>query len=266
MKTLYQASNALEAHMILHLLEQQGLSGRVDGEYLQGAIGELPAAGLVRVMVDEHDYAAAKKLVDQWDARQPAQEAPALPAVRKSHPGIGWGVFACGLVAGMLCTYAYFRTPVSADGIDHNGDGSLDEKWTYARSNLMMKSEIDRNLDGKFDYLLTYGRNGTVESAEFDDDFDGVFESRAVYLAGNLRLMEVDTDGDQYRDFKINYQHGVLHSNEYIYPASGLPQKIEYFKFGKLTHAEIDTDNDGKLDQRKNYDKLGEVMWTEAIK
>lgn len=38
MKVVYQASNAVEAHMILHLLEQQGLAGRIDGEYLQEAL------------------------------------------------------------------------------------------------------------------------------------------------------------------------------------------------------------------------------------
>ena len=73
MKKLYEASNSVEAHMILNLLEQEGLTGRVDGEYLQGGVGELPAAGLVRVMVAEEDYAAAKSIVDKWDAAQPAQ-------------------------------------------------------------------------------------------------------------------------------------------------------------------------------------------------
>lgn len=32
MKLLYEASNSLEAHMILNLLEQEGLSGRIDGD------------------------------------------------------------------------------------------------------------------------------------------------------------------------------------------------------------------------------------------
>ena len=51
MKRVFQAANAIEAHMILHLLQQSGIPGHVEGEYLQGGIGELPAAGLVNVVV-----------------------------------------------------------------------------------------------------------------------------------------------------------------------------------------------------------------------
>ena len=53
MKLLYEAANTVEAHMILNLLEQSSLSARIDGEYLQGGVGELQAIGIVRVMVDE---------------------------------------------------------------------------------------------------------------------------------------------------------------------------------------------------------------------
>ncbi|GMW06630.1 MAG: hypothetical protein AMXMBFR8_14270 [Nevskiales bacterium] len=49
MKRIYEAANAIEAHMIVHLLGQAGIEGRVEGEYLQGGVGELPAVGLVGV-------------------------------------------------------------------------------------------------------------------------------------------------------------------------------------------------------------------------
>lgn len=71
MQLAYEAQNSIEAHMLLHMLEQAGLSARVDGEYLQGAIGELQAIGLVRVMVDDADYLAARKLIEEWDQQQP---------------------------------------------------------------------------------------------------------------------------------------------------------------------------------------------------
>jgi tRNA nucleotidyltransferase/poly(A) polymerase len=45
MKTIYQAVNAIEAHMLRDLLAQEGLSPVIQGEHLQGAVGELPAAG-----------------------------------------------------------------------------------------------------------------------------------------------------------------------------------------------------------------------------
>ncbi|HZW13448.1 MAG TPA: DUF2007 domain-containing protein [Noviherbaspirillum sp.] len=261
MKKLYEASNSVEAHMILNLLEQQGLSGRVDGEYLQGGIGDLPATGLVKVMVADHDYDAAKEIVDKWDAAQ-RNEAP---QPQSKSPRSRFGVFAFGLALGIAVTSAFFRTSVGTEGIDHNRDDVLDEKWTYAPSGLLQKNEVDRNLDKKLDYVVTYGRDGTADLVESDDDFDGIFESRMTYRRGNPHLMEVDTDGDGYRDFKIHFQHGVIVTNEYIYPATGLPEKVEYFKLGKLTHAEIDMDKDGTMDIRRRYDKLGELTSSEEI-
>jgi Putative prokaryotic signal transducing protein len=36
MQTLYQPSNAVEGHMLAHLLQQQGIEATVLGEHLQG--------------------------------------------------------------------------------------------------------------------------------------------------------------------------------------------------------------------------------------
>lgn len=261
MKTLYQASNGVEAHMILNLLEQEGIAGRVDGEYLQGGIGELPAAGLVRVMVAEEDYAAARAIVDKWDAAQPA-EKPAQPLVKT---GGRLGVFVAGLALGVLCTYAFYRAPVTMEGTDHNRDGVLDDKWTYAPGGRAVKNEVDRNLDGNVDYVLVMSRSGTVDYADYDDNFDGTFESKTTYRLGNPYLVETDTDGDGYRDFKTNFVNGVIVSNEYIYPATGMPQRVEYFRLGKMSHAEVDVDKDGKMDRRTNYNGLGEAVSVEEI-
>ena len=262
MTPLYQASNAVEAYMILHLLEQKGLSARVDGEYLQGGIGELPAAGLVRVMVAEQDYARAKAIVDEWDAAQPPQVHSPAPA----KTGGRLGMFAAGLIAGLICAYGYYRTQVGADGIDHNRDGKVDDRWTYSPAGRPVKNEADRNLDGKVDYISAYGSNGTVESAVSDDDFDGRFESRMTFRAGNPHQTETDTDGDGFHDFRSSYRHGVLRSVEYIHPASGLPRRIDYFRLGKLHAAELDTDRDGRMDKRLLYNANGETIATEPVR
>lgn len=115
MRTLYQAASAIEAHMLLDLLKQQGLSAEIHGEHLQGAIGELPAAGLVRLVVDEPDYAAARELIERWEAEQPA-EATRTPAPESS--STGWWRFAIGLAIGVLATSLYYRlsAPVETEG------------------------------------------------------------------------------------------------------------------------------------------------------
>jgi hypothetical protein len=68
MISIFEAANTVEAHMILNLLEQAGLTGRIEDEYLQGGMGEIPAVGIIRVMILESDFEAAKKIVDEWDA------------------------------------------------------------------------------------------------------------------------------------------------------------------------------------------------------
>ena len=57
--------------MIVDVLAQAGIAARIQGEYLQGGIGELQALGVVRVMVAEADYDSARQVVDEWDKAEP---------------------------------------------------------------------------------------------------------------------------------------------------------------------------------------------------
>ena len=68
MKTVYDASNNIEAHLVMHQLQQAGIDARIEGEYLQGGIGELPAAGNVRVIVNSKDEAEARLVIADWEA------------------------------------------------------------------------------------------------------------------------------------------------------------------------------------------------------
>ncbi len=52
----------------MHQLQQAGIEAVIQGEYLQGGIGELPAAGNIRVMVGEDDVAEARQVIADWDA------------------------------------------------------------------------------------------------------------------------------------------------------------------------------------------------------
>lgn len=82
MRELYQPANAIEANLLLHVLQSEGVRVRLDGEYLQGAMGELPAAGLLRIMVEDEDYAHGREIVADWD--KPLH--PATPATRDPSP------------------------------------------------------------------------------------------------------------------------------------------------------------------------------------
>ena len=68
MKTVFDASSNIEAHLVMHQLQQAGIDTVIQGEYLQGGIGELPAAGNIRVLVGEDDVAEARQVIADWDA------------------------------------------------------------------------------------------------------------------------------------------------------------------------------------------------------
>jgi hypothetical protein len=263
MKVLYEAGNNVEAHMILDLLKQEGLRGRIDGAYLQGGMGELPAAGLIRVLVEEEDYARAKEIVVAWDTAQPAIAAPPA-AVPVKRGGKAWS-FAAGLLVGLACATAYYVTPVARDGIDYNSDGVLDEKWSFSAEGLQVASELDRNLDGKVDQIYRFARDRTIETLDTDDNFDGQFETKTTYQKGNMHLIEVDTDKDSFFDLKTNLVNGVVVSKEFIYPTTGKPRKIDYFKGALMTHADVDSNTDGKMDRRIHYDALEMVKSVEDL-
>lgn len=249
---LYEVANALEAHMILNLLEQQGLSGRIDGEYLQGGFGELPAVG-IRIMVEEKDYAAAKKIIDEWDRKQPAENQ------KSSFRRIHFGSALVGLLLGASATAIYLHVPIYYDGVDHNGDGKLDETWKTLNYKIS-ETKVDRNFDGKIDYIIHYNRNSNVDFAESDDDFNGKFETYMEYKNGNVRFSKSDTQDIGIYDYIVGYKDGVLETETFIDIVSAKPVKVNYYEKLRLVKSEIDSNNDGKMDLVYEYDKIGEII------
>lgn len=71
MKPVYDAENNIEAHLVMHQLQQAGIEASVQGGFLQGGIGELPAMGNVRVLVDPKNFAAARQVIEDWEASEP---------------------------------------------------------------------------------------------------------------------------------------------------------------------------------------------------
>ncbi|HVJ62115.1 MAG TPA: DUF2007 domain-containing protein [Tahibacter sp.] len=68
MRVVYQAENIVDAHLVKNALDHAGIHAFVAGEYLTGAIGELPVMGLVAVMVDDADVEAARSIAGEIDA------------------------------------------------------------------------------------------------------------------------------------------------------------------------------------------------------
>jgi hypothetical protein len=122
MKTDFESANSLEAHMILDLLAQAGIEGQILGEALQGGMGDLPAAGLVRVVVNDTDFVAARIIVEDWN--NTVVESSFTPP---SHGSKGISVshavvFAIGFAVGVAATKSWFTTPPIGRGFN---DGNV---------------------------------------------------------------------------------------------------------------------------------------------
>lgn len=262
MRTLYEASSAVEGHMLQALLQQEGISAQLEGAFLQGAMGGLPASGLVRLVVDEADYDNARAVIGRWEAAEPAP-AP-TPAASARPSGRLLAALVGALIAG-AGTYAFLRSPVSVNGIDHNRDGVLDEQWTLSPSGAMLGTRADRNFDGKIDYVVRYDERGHIETAESDDNFDGKFESTYHFRFGNVDSTATDTDGDGFADMHSYYKHGVLVSTKYMNTRTGLPLRVEHIQLGRVVSADVDSDKNGTLDKRLTNSVSGDITQTEDI-
>jgi hypothetical protein len=68
---IYRAANLVDAHLIRQMLEADGIPAFIQGEYLQGAVGELPANTEVLVHVADENAVAARAIVDGWESAEP---------------------------------------------------------------------------------------------------------------------------------------------------------------------------------------------------
>jgi Putative prokaryotic signal transducing protein len=106
---IYRAANIADAHLIRQMLEAEGIPAFIQGEYLQGAVGELPANTEILVHVADDNAGAARAIVDEWESAEPAvleddapeDDAPendALPEDRPQRPAAGGYSLAKGVV------------------------------------------------------------------------------------------------------------------------------------------------------------------------
>ncbi len=67
MKILYQAADRVEAQLLKDHLCHHHIQVLVQGDYLSGGVGELPALQFpVLWVVEDRDLEPARRLIDQW--------------------------------------------------------------------------------------------------------------------------------------------------------------------------------------------------------
>jgi hypothetical protein len=257
MKKVFDAANNVEAHMVLHMLENQGIEGRIEGEHLSGGVGELPVTGLVRVLVNDADVPRARSIIDEWEKKQPGEPAPGIhPRARSA------GLFLLGcLVGGGVVSWASWA-PANPTTQDFNGDGKPDEVATY-QNGVLAQVEEDRNLDGRMDSRWEYDAKGQIQRYRSDDDFDGVFEGTTTFERDLPTTFVTNRGRDARVDFRMAFTNGVLRSQEIVDAASGhVVKRYSYADGLRLTREEYDADGDGILETLRRYDDYQEIVST----
>ena len=87
MQIVYRAENIIDANLVKNALEAEGIPAFVGGQYLTGAIGELPPMPLVNVMVSAIDWPRARSIAQSIDAELAEYRAEPEP---ESGLGAGW--------------------------------------------------------------------------------------------------------------------------------------------------------------------------------
>lgn len=67
MKKVFTAKNSIEASIVKGMLEANDIHAYVNGEYLQGAIGELAAIDFAFVSVDDVNELKALNIINEYE-------------------------------------------------------------------------------------------------------------------------------------------------------------------------------------------------------
>jgi hypothetical protein len=274
MQTIYQAANLADAHLLRQLLQDTGIPVHLNGEYLQGALGEVPPNTPILLMVPDEHAQTARALVLDWERATPqydeASEDDTLASMSAIAPANrGGSVFATigsllfGAFCGAAIVWTIYNRPGTPGEIDYDGDGRVDERLYFA-GDRADRVEIDRNRDGKVDQIVRYRARGDTKGIESDDDFDGRFERIDTFLNGQPEAFSIDHDGDGAIDYRGRYEQGVFVLDEWL-DRSGRVVKTVRYRNGVPVSGEIDSDGDGKLDTARTYDARWELVVTRPL-
>ncbi|AVO54213.1 putative signal transducing protein [Ectopseudomonas mendocina] len=71
MQRIYEPENLLEGQLLVDMLASEGVEAHLLGQHLIGAMGELPACGLLGLVVSDVDAERARVLIAEYNAAQP---------------------------------------------------------------------------------------------------------------------------------------------------------------------------------------------------
>lgn len=91
MRIAYRAETLIDAHLVKDALERAEIPAFVSGEYLTGAVGNLPALDYVAVLVPEASLDAAQRVVREVEAQLAEARQAMEEGDEGSAPGFIYG-------------------------------------------------------------------------------------------------------------------------------------------------------------------------------
>jgi Putative prokaryotic signal transducing protein len=270
MITIYRAVNIADAHLIRQMLEAENIPAFIQGEYLQGAVGELPANTEITVQVADGNAAAARAIVDAWESAEPEPDLaePTTASVSVQQPR-GMSIFTTitlllgAALLGAAAMWTVQNRPSQGPAIDHDGDGHVDERLFMAGDRIA-RIDQDRNRNEIADQRFHYDANGLLEKIESDDDFNDHFERIDTLRKNQMAESNFDFDRDDRRDARVEYMLGVIYREEWFDSKGNVVKRVQY-EDGVPKTGEFDSDGDGRLDTARRYDRRGEIIASEPL-
>lgn len=71
MKRVYEPQDLMEGELLKRVLASEGIECHLVGGHLVGAVGELPACGLLGMLVGDDDAERARQLIAAYNGAQP---------------------------------------------------------------------------------------------------------------------------------------------------------------------------------------------------
>lgn len=71
MKRIYEPQDLMEGELLKGMLASEGIQAHLVGGHLVGAVGELPACGLLGMLVEDADAERARQLIAEYNGAQP---------------------------------------------------------------------------------------------------------------------------------------------------------------------------------------------------
>ena len=71
MQRIYEPQDTMEGELLLAMLASEGIDAYLTGQHLAGAVGGLPAGGLLGLMVEDEQAQDALQLIAAYNAAQP---------------------------------------------------------------------------------------------------------------------------------------------------------------------------------------------------